>query len=517
MECIIKKLEVIINYTFCIFIGCVLACTLLIFVVDYNIPIVRGFEQHSLFVLNCLLLIMGFVIIKFAPSFVNKITKITLGEKRSYSYVFVLLTIYFIVSAIWIIKSNLTIMWDYRDLYNLATIYFEKGYFAAMNEPGITTPGLVVLGVNYLDQFPNNLGMLFALISIGTLFGHSVLRYEIFNLLVMCFSFFIIYKLVLKFTSNRMSALLSMIISMMFLPFFFYTPIFYNDVLSMPFILGGMYLLFDDKDKITSSKIKLFLSFVLLSIGYILRAPVIICVIAVIIIFILRKRFLSIISFIITMFLIVTSFNFLIDQSGIYEERRAVGVPIFHWIAMAQNDVTLGQNYVEDYNDTFSKLASGVSKEQITAEKKELFLQRIKEKGVIGNLLFNIKKISYLWGDPLYEGWFTYNYEQNDKIIFKKLFNESILAVGVYSYAKIYQNILYISLLIFAVKSLKTTTITTTFDILIMLTFTGFFLFYLIWEVHPRYLLCILPLFLSHILIKITEYGATTESLIEKI
>ncbi|MGL5042620.1 MAG: hypothetical protein ACRC6X_05940 [Culicoidibacterales bacterium] len=129
----------------------------------------------------------------------------------------------------------------------------------------------------------------------------------------------------------------------------------------------------------------------------------------------------------------------------------------------------------------------------------------------MGNVTFNAKKISYLWGDPLYEGWFTYVLEPNDKQIHQKMFSRGAVALFIYSYAKVDQNILYLGLFFAGVRKIFRKQYST-FDIMVMLIFIGFFFFYLIWEVHPRYILCVIPLFISYLFVDIQNVNITEDS-----
>lgn len=497
---IFKYLERVIILIFVLIMLGIISLTAIIFVRQYNMPITTNIEQYQLLLLNVVLLCLAIILLIFTPKILKQVANISVSKKHSIIIALLLTCSYFGIALFWIVKSDLTIMWDYRDLYNLATIYFETGSLAAMNDAELTTQSLIINGVTYLNQFPNNLGLLFLLIVVGHIFGHSVLTYGVGNLLMMCITFILIFSLIKKHKKNNALALFGMIFSMLFLPFLLYTPIFYNDVLVMPFILTSLYLLFDDQYHLTKNKLKLFAVFLLMSVGFIFRAPLIIVIIAIIIIFILHKRIVAIACFLLTVFTLMTSFNFFVDQTGIYEDRKEIGVPVFHWIAMAQNEYTLGQNYIYDYLDTFEMLYNKRPKSEIVEKKKALFLERIKEKGLVGNIVFNAKKISYLWGDPLYEGWFTYLLDPNDKQIHKNMFSDGIGAIFIYSYAKVYQNILYIGLLLLGVQKLIKKRYNA-FDLITMLTLIGFFLFYLLWEVHPRYLLCVLPVFITYLFV----------------
>lgn len=366
--------------------------------------------------------------------------------------------------------------WDKNDLY-LHLPERHQGYFA---------------------RYPNNHAILIILSVIyfitDRLFGVTPTWAPIIlNIFGLFLSYILMYLISKKLFNNKAVSLLTAILGAGFCVFYTYTPYYYTDAFSMPFVMGSVYLFlcgFESENKkliITH----LFFSMLLMVIGYKIKGSVIILLPAflIYIIFFTKKYNLKkhlkqigviLLSFIVSIVLcggIINAFHITDDS-----ETNDMKFPLVHWIMMGLHD--RGGYYDEDF--WYTELSGDYD------DKKDADIDRIKERledyGMDGMFVHLAKKISYTWDDGSY---FISRYIKNGDDNFLRNFVVKSSAFKLY--VRTYHFFILIMILLsFIIGMLSKQSGK---DILLRVIICGVFLFFVLWEARSRYLVNFSPLF----------------------
>ena len=146
----------------------------------------------------------------------------------------------------------------------------------------------------YMIRYPNNLALMFILsflYRVGFLITGYVSNYIAVILNTLCINASVLMTALLaqKLFGNR-KALMTLLLCMLFLPYYTYTPYYYTDSLSMPFFVGGMYLLFSAIKSETKYKkyVMMLICGVVLMLGFKVKGSVLI-LLAVAVVYMLLK------------------------------------------------------------------------------------------------------------------------------------------------------------------------------------------------------------------------------------
>ncbi len=346
----------------------------------------------------------------------------------------------------------------------------------------------------YFCSFPNNWGILIFLSYIyrimflltGTIPVHTA---TIINIICLQGSIILMYftaKLIFK---DKVRPLFCGAIAMVMPVFYLYTPIFYTDTLSMPFIMGAVYLFIRaTKSKKTSHVIiQTLCSALLVAIGYSIKGSAIVLLVAFIIYSFLRlgfKRAICISFAFISIFSVwTTSFHEIGISLGISTEeildRRQI--PPEHWIMMALKDK--GGFNPEDLN--WTKQFETYDEKKL-ANRQEI-KRRLSEYGASGLYKHLNKKTVFTWNSGKF-------YSNNHLRNCPKSSLQYFLMKG--KSLRIYSDGVHVAMLtlmmlsfIYGVLHPRIRPIS-----LIRLCVFGIALFLMIWETRSRYLINFLPL-----------------------
>lgn len=146
----------------------------------------------------------------------------------------------------------------------------------------------------YMIRYPNNLALMFILsflYRIDFLITGYVSNYIAVILNTLCINASVLMTALLaqKLFGNR-KALMTLLLCMLFLPYYTYTPYYYTDSISMPFFVGGMYLLFSAIKSDTKYKkyVMMLICGVVLMLGFKVKGSVVI-LLAVAVVYMLLK------------------------------------------------------------------------------------------------------------------------------------------------------------------------------------------------------------------------------------
>ncbi len=385
-----------------------------------------------------------------------------------------LLIISFLLQLITVWKLNVNPSWDFGTIVK-SSIHLVEGQELS----------------EYFIMYPNNILLTCILAVIGKLVTPTLLVFQLFNLFIITISQFLIYRITTKLAGKSVG-IISLLMSVIFFPYIFFAPIVYTDTISLIFLLGPLNLLISKQGKMKKDLLTICIVSVIFSAGMILKGSLIIFLIAFSIVLLLYLNSWKKLSFVIPfiILLIVKSlFNFGVYESEIIDKHRVerYSFPVTHWIVMAQNEKKFGKYSAEDFQSTYQLLQANSKDKVKNLHIKEL-KKRLNEKGLIGNLKFNIEKISHTWTDGTY---YSLNklrrvpvHPENYQHLIDGKSGKLLLG-----YARV-QHLLLLAGLLLIFKYRKEHEFLT----FAMLAVVGFFLFFLIWETRSRYLVSLTPL-----------------------
>lgn len=303
--------------------------------------------------------------------------------------------------------------------------------------------------------------------------------------------------LIAKKAFGNFHALITMILCVLFLPYYTYCTYFYTDSVSMPFVILSVYLFICgyDSKKLISKIILFFFSSVTCAAAFELKGSAIIVLVAVVIYMIYKggiKKILLGSGTIIAGFLaLAIAFNGLVSslQISTDEVLEREQYPITHWIMMGLKD----EGDFNQDDSTFTRKA-GNYEEKKAANIQEIS-SRISEYGIFGLIHHLAIKANFTWGDGTY--WISrhiYSPYNGHNFL-----HEFFLKNG--SYYTVFNSIssgMQILMLIMICVSLFSCIKRPRFDYITLMhiiTF-GVYLFFLIWETRSRYIFNFTPIFI---------------------
>ncbi len=340
---------------------------------------------------------------------------------------------------------------------------------------------------DYLSIYPHQIPLVVLLTIIKCFSEHLNLSFEtliiIYNCLMITLSFWILYKICVKLFDYRI-ALISFLLLLLTPDCYLYASYYYTDIISIPYMLFGFYILLqiDNKNRLKkllysiissllfmiSIKIRVVNLFVLLSfcVVYLLNKNMLMFI---------KRFYIFIISFVVCFIIysnaIIPLFNIKIDHK--------LTLPATHWIMMGVNTQNDGSYLEEDVTNTI------MAKDKVSYN-ISIIKKRLKKADI--NFYFN--KLRRVWslGDygvlPQYKNMKTYGE------MYDVLNNDgNILIRYLQQIFKVVTYLLFFVSIVINYYSKKNEDIN-------IFVFTIFFaiVFYLIWEAQTRYSFTFLPL-----------------------
>lgn len=322
----------------------------------------------------------------------------------------------------------------------------------------------------------------------------------VLNIAMIDLAVFFLLRLVKKVWNQRME-LYCMILVFLFVPVYLYGPFVYTDSLTLPVVAGAALLyyklMFEGKGFFHKSPIRKNFGFVLLGaviwLGFSLKATIAILLLAFCIHLVCAQRRRGAITSILMICVFVflqTGTSAVIKQAHIVDETSydTENFPFTHWIMM-------GLKGVGNYDKTEREFTSSFATKE---EKKQANLRVIKERlhdyGKNGLILHQLGKGSYTWSNGMYDMEFYLNKEPiQDNPLQQWVFSKGKYIRILKIYTEGYHLIMQVSILALLINGIKKRKM----DIfaVISLCVLGLFLFLMIWETRPRYLMHFFPLF----------------------
>lgn len=363
--------------------------------------------------------------------------------------------------------------------------------------------------MSYMARYPNNNGLLI-LLSLYyrvfyIIFG-SVPTYApvVLNVLFI-FTAFVFTFLISKLIFKPIGSLITATACFLFLPFYTYTPYYYSDSLSLPFVTIAVYLIMlgikTQHDNLKRKVILLGLAGFIIALGYSIKGSLLVILAGGIVYTILSGKLKhSIISLI----CLVLAFAISSAALGAFtnsfeistqEERYEYQYPLNHWVMMG-----LGGNGGYNNDDSLYTKRSGNYDEKVKADNEKI-KQRLAKMGKSGLAEHIYKKLIYTWSDGTY--WISHHLntkDENGKSRTDASFlYDFVLKDGKhYTSFSVYSNVYHIIMLALMLVSviaeiLKKRVSKMTF---IHGMVFGVIIFFLIWEARSRYIYNFTPLFI---------------------
>lgn len=345
----------------------------------------------------------------------------------------------------------------------------------------------VIVNSDYFSVYPNNKFILLLLYNINKISPSNInLLFGLFSSFCIVITSFFTYKTV-KEISDEPKALISLFICVFSPIFYLYVSYIYTDILMLPFASILIYLTILLKNNLNHKNRMIFciLTGIVAVIAYKIRAVAIFVVIAYFVYLIFNKKIKVLIKdallIFISGFLILSGINIL-EKNIFVDIDKSKEFPMTHWIMMGVNAENNGYYSQDDYNFT-------ASFDDINDKKDanmKVIKERISNQGIIGNTELLVKKIVSVWskGDYSYQKYLELVKDYNSS--YKYLLEDKNIIINyLLQFSKIAILFLCIVSLLILLKNNKK-------SIVAILLF-GSLLFYLIWEVCPRYGLSFLP------------------------
>ena len=421
-------------------------------------------------------------------------------KKRKNNILFIIIPILLLISLSLFIVFNFDVPlgWDYEIVFGQAKCYVEN--LCKLRNAGV--PG-------YFQYFPNNIPIFMALVGVNKIdnllgFQQSLLSTKLANF------FFLILTVIFTFlyVKNKFGikkAAFSLLLFILYVPFYLYIPVFYSDTLS---ILFGPLLLYISLYFESDKKYKRIISYILFAIfsfiGCKMKMTIIFIPISIIVALLFKGINKKKLVFLLIFFSIFLSlgkiYNHYIFTKDIFSVKynNYGSVPYTHWIMMGMENPSkkiefrnsYGGYNGDDYTVTESFTNSKKAEEYNIKEIK----RRLNKYGIVNYLTFLSKKAVNAWGDGSFYvttklGWKDkYNTKEYQKYMIGKDDNHILIY-----FCSAVQYVFIILLVYSFIYSLKNNT-DELFTIQLAISFL--FVFLLFWENRSRYLYNYIPLFI---------------------
>lgn len=458
--------------------------------------------KNPFIILPSAIIIVSILLILFLK-FKTQINSLTNKQMYSILSAFIILMFLGMVWTAYIMQSN-----HYNDLgtvYRSIKEIFEDGHICRdINKYTCCGWSTKTSNNDYFVVYPNNQFILFLLlcyykilssfgISISTDLGNymgSLLNVFMISTAIV-FGFFICKKI-----WNNSGALMYLILSLFFLPYYINAYRFYTDTLSLPFVVSCIFLFFKLKEA-SSIKHRLIYSCLtgaVLAFGILLKGSMYVLLIAIIIYFVLTiknyKQFIVLGIMLITFASINFAWHQYIDNCNWIDTsaKKELELPITHWIMMASTGTGGFRQEDVEYTLKFPDIAT---KKIATTEKIKERIQSYKS--VINYLNFGLEKIGRAFSDGKFAQNNHLSWYKTRTWIYDYILPDGVYYKPFYNYITIFIVVIYLLILLSFFSEVKRPIIT--HGSFMNLCIIGMILFFWLWEIKSRYFLNFTPIY----------------------
>lgn len=455
--------------------------------------IIRGIKENIPIWAEILLIFVSLVSIGGLVILYQKLKAKKLTEKQSDRIFFIIAGLMLIIQIIFAVilcykpwsdlgfvdkaARDFCLTWDKKDLYTHLPERHENYFVRYTNNQAI----LIILSVIY-SVCNTVLGKMPYLVPVMiNTFGLNI-------------SVILMYFTAKKIFRNPTTALFTGILASIFSVFYTYTPFYYTDSLSMPFVMSSVLLFLrgiDSKKKLYSV-IQLILSGFLVFMGYKIKGSVIILIPVFLIYFIVFTKRFNILKRICQFSVFITGCIIMSVLSGIVigcfniaekEELEEIQFPPTHWVMMGLRG---RGNFNSD--DFWFTVNSGNYEQKKKANIEEI-KKRLSDYGLYGIVEHLAVKLSWTWWDGTYMIGY-YIKKGSDSMLRNFICHSNAF--------KVYCTVFHVSLLFSIIYSFISGAFSKRInrEILLKIIFCGIYFFLVVWESRSRYLVNFTPIFL---------------------
>lgn len=420
-------------------------------------------------------------------------TKFELTDINTKRIIFIGCGILLIAEFIFAMLTDFEPVADLHNIRRYAMYFSSHGNFDLIEQD-------YARNYQYLIRYPNNMALLLIVSLVGRLSylisGHFV---EFAPVVVNIFAINISIILT-AFTAKRLfgnrKAVFVLAFCALFLPYLTYLPYYYSDSMSMPFLVGSVYLIISAlkaADK-KSMYIKLCVAGALIFLGYKVKGSLIIVLAVGVVLFFLKYRFKKSVCLILAFIAgfgsvgivyntAVKAVNPITDQQ--YEKYE---YPVTHWLMMGLK----GVGKYDEHDDYYTR--SFPSKKEKQDANIKVIKERVKKYKIDGLYEHMVKKAVWTWQDGTYYISYHNQKPKNDNILMDFLHINGKHNKAFQNYSSALQMFILLMICISALKTLVKPKV----DEMLLLKGIVFsaFLFFLLWETRSRYLFNMTPLFI---------------------
>lgn len=420
-------------------------------------------------------------------------SKFELNDKNTKKIIFIGCGILFIFEIIFALLTDFEPVADLHNIKRYAMYFSTHGNFNLIEQD-------YAHDYQYLMRYPNNMALLLIISLVGRLnyliFGQYIdFAPVVLNIIAINISIMLTAFTAKKLFGNR-KAVFVLAFCALFLPYLTYLPYYYSDSISMPFLIGAVYLMVSAMkgDNKKSMYAKICVAGAIIFLGYKVKGSLIIAFAVGLVLLFLKFKFKKamclILAFIagfgtigIAYNTAVKAVNPITDQQ--YEKYE---YPVTHWFMMGLK----GLGKYDENDDYYTR--SFPDKEKKKDANIEVIKDRVEDYKLGGLYEHLIRKAVWTWQDGTYYISYHNRKPKNDNILM-----EFLLLDGEYN--KAFQNyssgIQLFMLLMICIVAIKTFVKPKVDEMLLIkgIVFAAF-LFFLLWETRSRYLFDITPLFI---------------------
>lgn len=419
--------------------------------------------------------------------------KFELNDKNTKIIIFIGCGILLVAEFIFAVLTDFEPVADLHNIKRYAVYFSTHGNFNLIEQDYANN-------YQYLIRYPNNMALLLIVSIVGRIcylvtghycdFAPVVVNIFAINISIMLTAF-----TAKKLFGNRKSVFVFAFCAL-FLPYLTYLPYYYSDSMSMPFLIGAVYLIVSalKGDNKKSMYAKLCVAGALIFLGYKVKGSLIIAFAVGLVLLFLKFRFKKAICLIlvftagfgsvgIAYTAAVKAVNPITKEQ--YEEFE---YPVTHWMMMGLK----GLGKYDEKDDYYTR--SFPSKEEKKDANINVIKDRIKDYKAEGLYEHLANKSVWTWQDGTYYISYHNRKPKNDNILM-----DFLLIDGKYN--KIFQNYssaLQLFILLMICLSAMKSMLKPKVDELLLIKGIVFaaFLFFLLWETRSRYLFDMTPLFI---------------------
>lgn len=379
--------------------------------------------------------------------------------------------------------------WDTEAVFRGAISLKEQGNLGSYSE--------------YFHIFPHNLGAASALqwvFSICSSLGMSDYHWiaTVYNVISLNLGIAFVYLICRELKSIK-AAFLSLWLSSCCIPLYFYTPIFYSDTLSLPFIMMAYYAYLQllRSENLKQQLVRASVFAIVCAAGTLIKFTVIIVAVAVLIDLVIRgrmKQYWPAIIIAAGLFYAALSgfnyyrYNHLLDKN-LAEQKQ---VPYTHWVMMGLNGNGAYNGSDYEYTYTFP------TRDARAHANLDRISERLKDYGVSGYLEFLHRKQQLNFGSGIY----GVNEMIDDNPLRPNALHQVAIEGGKHyetfrHLAQGYHVFLFLLIILSAVYDAAARTRGAIHQLAVRLSITGIFIFLALWEANSRYILNFMPMFIA--------------------